>query len=178
MREEPPVDPAITFYQTLAGTSFTLLGLWFGVLQFAHGGWRTDPSRHRWSTHIALHFFLPGMASLASMLAAGTGGLIWRITFVAVGLAGLVEAVSFLRTPVLPRPGLSRMLCALDPVLYASMLAVAIVPKDAFSLPPLQLAGMATGSVFLVGLCHVWLAFTERREEDRVMSEDAETSLR
>lgn len=26
-------DPAITFYQSLAGISFTLLGLWFAVLQ-------------------------------------------------------------------------------------------------------------------------------------------------
>lgn len=171
------MDPVITFYQTLAGMSFTLLGLWFGVLQFAGGSWRTDPAKHRWSLHIALHFFLPGMASLASMLAAGTSGSIWRITFVAVGLVGLVEAVSFLRTAVLPRPRSSRILCVLDPVLYALMGAVALAPKEAFGVPRLHLAGMAAGLVFLVGLCHVWLAFAERREEDRLPSEDAEASL-
>lgn len=159
------MDPAITFYQTLAGTSFTLLGLWFGVVQFAHGGWRTDPRQHRAGLHVALHFFLPGMASLASMLAGNVaGGLIWRTTFVAAGLIGLVEAVSFARlrkgADALP----SRVLRNLDPVLYATMAVVAFVPQGSSALTPLQLAGMATGGVFLVGLCFVWLAFAEPQD--------------
>jgi hypothetical protein len=156
------MDPAITFYQALAGISFTLLGLWFGVAQFAHGGWRTDPGQHRAGLHVALHFFLPGMASLASMLAGDVaGGLIWRATFVMAGLTGLVEAVTFVRlrggVDALP----SRILRSLDPVLYATMVVVAFVPRGTFALTPLQLAGMATGGVFLVGLCFVWLAFAE-----------------
>ena len=159
------MDPAITFYQALAGTSFTLLGLWFGVVQFAHGGWRTDPRQHRAGLHVALHFFLPGMASLASMLAGGAaGGLIWRSTFVVAGLIGLVEAVSFVRlrrgADALP----SKILRSLDPVLYATMVVVAFVPPGTSTLTPLQLAGMATGGVFLVGLCFVWLAFAEPQD--------------
>jgi hypothetical protein len=161
------VDPAITFYQALAGTSFTLLGLWFGVVQFAHGGWRTDPSQHRAGLHIALHFFLPGTASLASMLAGGAaGGLIWRMTFVVAGLIGAAEAVSFVRrrrgVDALP----SRLLSSLDPLLYAAMMAVAFVPPGTFALTPLQLAGMATGAIFLVGLCYVWLAFAEPQDSE------------
>ncbi len=159
------MDPAITFYQALAGTSSTLLGLWFGVVQFAHGGWRTDPRQHRAGLPVALHFFLPGMASLASMLAGGVaGGSIWRSTFVVTGLIGLVEAVSFLRlrreAVALP----SRILRSLDPVLYAAMVVVAFVPPGSHALTPLQLAGMATGGVFLVGLCFVWLAFAEPQD--------------
>ena len=124
------MDPAITFYQALAGISFTLLGLWFGVVQFAHGGWRTDPRQHRAGLHVALHFFLPGTASLASML-AGTfaGGLIWRTTFVLAGLIGLVESVFFVRlrrgVDALP----SRILRSLDPLLYATMVVVAVLPR-------------------------------------------------
>ncbi|MGY1829112.1 hypothetical protein ACI8AA_01640 [Geodermatophilus sp. SYSU D01180] len=159
------MNPAIAFYQALAGISFTLLGLWFGVAQFAHGGWRTDPRRHRAGLHIALHFFLPGMASLASMLAGEVmNGLVWRVTFVTAGLIGLVEAASFMRlrrgVDALP----SRILRSVDPVLYAAMTAVAFVPRGTFALTPLQLAGMATGGVFLVGLCFVWLAFAEPQE--------------
>jgi len=159
------MDPAITFYQALAGISFTLLGLWFGVVQFAHGGWRTDPRQHRAGLHVALHFFLPGMASLASMLAGQVaGGLIWRTTFVAAGLIGVVEAVLFVRlqrgVDALP----SRILRSVDPVLYATMVVVAFVPQGTFAITPLQLAGMATGGVFLVGLCFVWLAFAEPQD--------------
>ena len=161
------MDPAITFYQALAGISFTLLGLWFGVVQFAHGGWRTDPRQHRAGLHVALHFFLPGMASLASMLAGGVGGgIIWKITFVIAGLIGVAEAVSFLRlkggVDALP----SKVLRSVDPLLYAAMVVVAFVPRGTFALTPLQLAGMATGAVFLVGLCFVWLAFAEPEPED------------
>ena len=161
------MDPAITFYQALAGISFTLLGLWFGVVQFAHGGWRTDPEQHRAGLHVALHFFLPGMASLASMLAGGVGGgVIWRTTFVIAGLIGVVEAVSFLRlrggADALP----SRILRSVDPVLYATMVVVAFVPRGTFALTPLQLAGMGTGGVFLVGLCFVWLAFAEPHDDE------------
>ena len=29
------MDPSTTFYQALTSTSFTLLGLWVGVMQFA-----------------------------------------------------------------------------------------------------------------------------------------------
>jgi hypothetical protein len=46
-------------------------------------------------------------------------------------------------------------------VLYAAMVVVAFVPPGSHALTPLQLAGMATGGVFLVGLCYVWLAFAE-----------------
>jgi hypothetical protein len=163
--KEASMDPAITFYQALAGISFTLLGLWFGVVQFAHGGWRTDPRQHRAGLHIALHFFLPGAASLASMLAGGVaGGLIWRTTFVMAGLIGVVEAVSFvqLRGGVDALP--SRILRSVDPVLYATMVVVVFVPRGTFGLTPLQFAGMATGGVFLVGLCFVWLAFAEPQD--------------
>jgi hypothetical protein len=159
------MDPAITFYQALAGTSFTLLGLWFGIVQFAHGGWRIDPRQHRAGLHVALHFFLPGMASLASMLAAGVaGGFIWRSTFVVTGLIGLVEAVSFLRLRLEAVALPSRILRSLDPVLYAAMVVVACVPPGLHALTPLQLAGMATGGVFLVGLCFMWLAFAEPQD--------------
>lgn len=61
------MDSATDFYQTLTGTSFTLLGLWFGVMQFGHGDWRGDPRRHRSTIHIALHFFLPGMLGMGSL---------------------------------------------------------------------------------------------------------------
>ena len=39
---------ALAFYQLLATASFTLLGLWFVVVGLSHGGWRTDPARHRY----------------------------------------------------------------------------------------------------------------------------------
>lgn len=161
------MDPAITFYQALVSVSFTLLGLWFAVLQFGHGGWLSDIERHRSSLHIALHFFLPGMASMASLLGTGTeGALVWRITFALAGLVGLAESVLFLRSPDGPRALAGRTLRALDPLLYSSMIAAAFLAPGTLPLTPLQVEGMATGSLFLFGLCYVWLAYAESAQEE------------
>jgi hypothetical protein len=83
---------ALAFYQLLATASFTLLGLWFVVVGLAHGGWRTDPTRHRYDLHVALHFLLPGTTGLAAVLAGGEP-LFWRAAALLAALAGLVESV-------------------------------------------------------------------------------------
>ncbi len=157
------MEAATTFYQTLTGVSFTLLGLWFGVMQFGHGDWRKDPHRHRSTLHIALHFFLPGMLGLGSLLGSPVdAGLIWRVTFALGASIGVVESVSFLVAPHGPTGRTERALRALDPVLYGLLFLIAFVPPELFTLTPLQLGGVVTGTLFLVGLCYVWLAFAER----------------
>jgi hypothetical protein len=161
------MDPAITFYQTLTSISLTLLGLWFAVVQFSHGGFRTDPGRHRSSLHVTLKFFLPGVMGLASLLAsANDGGLIWRITFVLGGLIGLVESVRYLQHGGDPSGHIGvRTLALIDPLLYALVAAAAFVPPGITRLTPLQIEGIVTGLVFVSGLCAVWLAFAERAPE-------------
>jgi hypothetical protein len=157
------MEPAVAFYQTLTSVSFTLLTIWFAVMQFAHGGWRTDGDRHRATLHIALHFFLPGMLGLSSLLSAPSdGGVIWRSAFVLAGAIGAVEAVQFLTAPEGPDGTVQRALRTLDPVLYVALVATAFVPAKATMLTPLQIGGMVNGAVFLSGLCSVWLAFAER----------------
>ncbi|MGI8693054.1 MAG: hypothetical protein ACR2JK_09170 [Geodermatophilaceae bacterium] len=92
------MESATNFYQSLTGISFTLLGLWFGVMQFGHGEWRDDPHRHRSTLHIALHFFLPGMLGLGSLLSSPLDdGVIWRVTFaIGASIGGIVTGVLFL----------------------------------------------------------------------------------
>jgi hypothetical protein len=153
---------AAAFYQTLSSTSFTLLGIWFGVMQFSHGGWWSDPQRHRSTVHIALHFFLPGMVGLGALLSTPTdGGIMWRTVFVIGGLIGLAESVSFLGAPGASLTAAGRTLRLLDPVWYALMILAALLPAGLFVLAPLQIEGIATGLLFLSGLCSVWLAFAE-----------------
>ncbi|GAA2849768.1 hypothetical protein GCM10010472_03510 [Pseudonocardia halophobica] len=171
------MDPTVTFYQTLSGTSFTLLGLWFGVMQFAHGNWRSDPDRHAATLHLALKFFLPGVLGLASMLGttAGDNGLVWRATFAIGGAIGLVESLRYLlRTGRARVPG--RRLAVLDPLLYALVVAAAFVPAGTLAISPLQIEGIVTGLLFITGLCGVWLAFAERASESTTTTTTAATS--
>lgn len=155
------MDPSMTFYQALTGTSFTLLGIWIAVVQVAHGGWRSDPARHATTLHVTLKFFLPGVLGLVSLLGATTGGgFVWRIAFVLGGLAGLVEAVGYLRGPGCPVA--VRRLAVADPVLYLLVVAVALVRPGALAVTPLQAEGLATGLVFVTGLVGVWIALSEQ----------------
>ena len=139
------MDPSVLFYQTLTSVSFTLLGLWFGVMQFAHGGWRSDPDRHRTTMHIALHFFLPGALGLAALLGtSGSTGVVWRATFVLGGLVGLFESIVYL-TAARPAFGFgSQLLRLLTPVLWALVVIAAFVPSPSPNFTALQAEGIAS----------------------------------
>jgi hypothetical protein len=157
------MDPSVAFYQTLTSVSFTLLGLWFGVMQFSHGGWRSDPVRHRSTMHIALHFFLPGVLGLGSMLGSSAGnGLVWRVTFVIGGLIGLFESIVYLTRHGLPMGIGSRVLRVVSPLLWALLVVASFLPARSAALTSLQLEGAAVALIFVCGLCYVWLAFAER----------------
>jgi hypothetical protein len=151
---------AASYYQLLVTVSFTLLGLWFTVLGIAHGGWRDDPVRHRATLHIALLLLLPGVTGLASVL-GGADTLVWRVAFVLGGLVGVVEAVGFLRAGHRPAGALERVLRAVAPLLYALVVAAALVTVPVGDLVPLQVEGFATGLVFLAGIVHLWLVYAE-----------------
>ncbi len=160
------MDPATPFYSALTSVSFTLLGVWFAVMQFGHGEWRE--SRHRSTLHIALHFFLPGVAGLVALLAGNTaGGLIWRVAFLVVGILGFVEALTFIAAPDAPRAAVGRFLMGLDLPVYALVAAGTFVRPDQLPITPLQLEGLANAALFVIGMCLVWLAFAERQSQMR-----------
>ncbi|MDF2978302.1 MAG: conserved rane protein of unknown function [Actinomycetospora sp.] len=152
------MNAALSFYQLLTTVSFTLLGLWFVVLGL-DPRWRQDPTRHRASLHTTLMFFLPGVMGLGSVLSGGDA-LFWRAFFVVGGLAGLAEAVAYLRAPA---DG-DRVLRALAPPAYAAVVAAAVLPGPVLGLVPLQVEGLATGLVFVGGTAGLWLALTRSRE--------------
>jgi hypothetical protein len=56
------------FYVAFATVCFTLLGLWIIVVQTRHGEWRHSPIHRRRAYGVALHFSLPGLMSLLSLV--------------------------------------------------------------------------------------------------------------
>jgi hypothetical protein len=155
------MNAAIAFYQLLAMVSFTLLGLWFVVVGLSHGGWRTDPARHRYDLHVALHFLLPGSTGLAAVLAGGEP-LFWRAAALLAAVAGIVESVGFLGALAFPRALPGRVLRAVDPLLYVLVGVAAVTSLPLGNLVPMQVEGVATGLVFLTGTAYLWLAYAER----------------
>ena len=80
------------FYTTVAQASFTLLGLWWVLLQIRHDAWFADAAYRRTVYDVSMYFLLPAMMGLASLLATGQPS-IWRVSFALLGAVGVLESV-------------------------------------------------------------------------------------
>ena len=146
-----------SFYSTVAQASFTLLGLWWVVLQIRYGPWMRDPRVRRAVYDISLYFLLPGMMSLMALLAADVS-TIWRISFAVAGVVGALEsALSILHTRGHDSP--SRIIDLgnwLSLVLYPAVAAIAIrrtIPHEiGIELRPLEAEGILIGLLLILGV--------------------------
>ncbi len=153
------------FYQTVTSFCFTLLGLWWAVIQFRYDAWMLNPARRRLAHLIHLSFLLPGVMSLGAML-TGDQPLIWRSVFVLVSLFGLAAGIyALVGGPRQAMPGGSFLLgqsCAA--CIYALMLVFALFPgllqALGWSLLPLQLEGLFLCLLVTVGVNIAWAALT------------------
>ena len=77
------------FYQTVATFCFTLLGLWWGVVQFRHSDWMADQNWRRMAYSVQLSLIVPGAMSLGAQT-AGEIKIIWRLVFLITCGLGIV----------------------------------------------------------------------------------------
>lgn len=159
-----------TFYATASALSFTLLGFWWVVVEFRHEELTADPVRRRLAFVISLHFILPGLMSLASLL-TGDLPIVWRVTFGTAGVLGMVASVMGARGAPRTASGTSigRWLWLGLP-LYAIVTMVAIRPdlvRSRFALEPLQVEGAVMTLLVLLGIMFAWVLFTEPRTAER-----------
>lgn len=164
----------IPFYQTAAQLCFTLLGLWWLVLQTKYGEWNVIPARRRLATSISLYFLLPGAMSLIALLGSNVPTL-WRVSFgIASGLGALATAPVWterrsargVRKPVVSLGILAVASLVgrwLGVLLFAGMLVVSVIPQLAqvFQTPPLFLAGIALALLVTLGVGLAWTFFLE-----------------
>ncbi len=150
------------FYQTVATFCFTLLGLWWGVLQLRHDDWVHDPARRRMAYSVHLAFVVPGVMSLGAQT-AGDIKLIWRLVFIVAGLLGIIAMV-FLITATTgrgaPRGWFARYGRWLAVLLYAMVVLLAFAPGLAtlFSpdVKPLQIEGLLFTIIVFLGVGLAW----------------------
>ena len=92
-----------TFYATASALCFTLLGFWWVVVST---GTRSSqqPGSRRFTFLVSLHFIVPGIVSLASLLATGP---MWRVAFGLAGVTGILAVIAGIRA-VEALPGLVR----------------------------------------------------------------------
>ncbi len=157
-----------TFYQTVAQLSFTLLGLWWLVLQTKYDEWIHHRIRRRMATNITLYFLLPGSMSLLALLAANSR-LLWQIAFILAAILGAVATAVFLRDARASQwrnPWSIRIIHIASGVglaLYALIIVVALLPDTIRSLgvAPLTVAGIGVTLLVIVGVTLAWTYFIE-----------------
>ena len=151
-----------TFYATSSALCFTLLGFWWVVVEFRHAELTRDAAARRFTFLVSLHFIIPGIVSLASLLATGA---LWRVAFGAAGVTGMLAVIAGMRD-VASRPGPLRSLgraAWLGVPLYAVLTLVAIAPdivRTSLALEPLQAEGLILLVVLLLGILLAWILFT------------------
>jgi hypothetical protein len=156
------------FYQTVAQLSFTLLGLWWLVLQTKYSEWIHDRQRRRMATNITLYFLLPGSMSLLALLATDSR-LLWQVSFIIAAVIGAVTTILFLRD-ALKSPWRNPMsirvislASGLGVALYILVIIVALMPDlfRAMGATPLTVAGIGVTLLVIVGVTLAWTYFVE-----------------
>ncbi len=81
-----------TFYGFFSATCFTLVGLWWNVVQ-QHPGWMVDDALRRAVGGVYLAFFLPALMGLFAQVGGTSTPSFWRVSFVVVAVVGCAATV-------------------------------------------------------------------------------------
>jgi hypothetical protein len=161
-----------SFYATVAQSSFTLLALWWVLLQIRHDEWFGDAPYRRSVYDVSLYFLLPGMMSLGSLLAIEEAW-IWRASFALFGTVGAVwSALLIQRRGSLGRAApLVRVTDVLSVVVYSLVVVVALwedLPEElGIGLSSLELEGAFVALLLVLGISLAAGIFVSAGPRDR-----------
>ena len=145
---------ASTFYALFSATCFTLVGLWWGVIQRTTH-WVRDPVQGRAIGGIYLSFLLPALMGLFAQVGGTRDQVVWRLAFILIALIGVVATLRLLATDV--APGVTSMRAGAVGI-YALVAIIGAFPKLADVLGLRAIQAEALLLVLLVALGHalVW----------------------
>jgi hypothetical protein len=147
-----------TFYALFSATCFTLLGLWWNVLQ-NNPEWTAVPEERRAVGGVYLTFLLPALMGLFAQVGGAETPAIWRVAFVGVAIVGCFSTLRLLR--VLRQGGGSqraRGKYVATLVIYLLIAVIGAAPEIAapLDLKPIQAEAILLILLVLVGHGLVW----------------------
>lgn len=149
-----------TFYALFSATCFALLGFWWNLLQ-GNPHWLRDPETRASVGGVYLSFLLPALMGLFAQVGGPGTTTIWRISFVAIALIGLLATLRALprsrRSDIDDTP--NRIAAV---VLYALIAVVGLVPETGkpFNLTGIQVEAILLILLVLLGHGLVWRFMT------------------
>jgi len=155
------------FYQTVSGFSFTLVGLWWAVVQFRHEEWMGHAARRRLVYSVHLSFMIPGVMSLGAMI-AGDLKIIWRLVFMLSCVFAILALLFLTQTARAASGGKGKaysgwFICGgrwVTILLYALVAVVAadtnVVKLFGPTITPLQVEGLLLTLLVFLGTSVAW----------------------
>ena len=146
-----------TFYALFSATCFTLLGLWWNVLQL-NTAWVGVEDERRAVGGVYLTFLLPALMGLFAQVGGTETPAIWRVSFVGVAIVGCFSTLRILRvlrTSSDPQP---RTKYVATLAIYLSVAIIGAYPEIAkgIGILPIQAEAILLILLVLVGHGLVW----------------------
>ncbi len=160
-----------TFYALFSATCFTLVGLWWNVVQ-GHQDWMREAALRRIVGGICLSFLLPALMGLFAQVGGTEQPQVWRAAFVVLALIGCACTLR-----LLARARGNRFLTwqqAAATLLYLLIAVVGAFPEAArpLGLRPIQAEALMLIGLIVLGHALVWrfMAGEGRVSGDRDLS--------
>ena len=153
------------FYIAFGPVCFTLLGLWLVVIQTRHEDWRGVTAERRRNQRraygVAMHFSLPGLMSVLSLIDPASTTL-WRVSFAIVAGGGALVLV-LVRGSLPGRMGQAAYVIAV--AMYALIAVIAVVPTlvtdVGLSVRALRVEAVLLAVLVFLGVNVAWLLLFE-----------------
>lgn len=153
-----------TFYALFSATCFTLVGLWWGVVQ-RNTRWVTDPVQRRAIGGVYLAFLLPALMGLFAQVGGAQGQRVWRLSFILIAAIGVVSTLRLLAAEGTPGVTPIRVGAAGT---YALVAIVGIFPAlaDVLGLRAIQAEALLLVCLVALGHALVWRFLVHDSIED------------
>ena len=158
-----------TFYALFSATCFTLLGLWWSVVQ-RHEEWLRNADQRAVVGGVYLSFLLPALMGLFAQVGGTETPAIWRVSFVGIAIVGGVSTMRLLRRSRAgggPQGPLMRHQWVVV-VVYALVAVIGAVPELASPLQVTPIQAEAVLLILLVLIAHglVWEFMVSAADEE------------
>ncbi|MEO6511596.1 MAG: hypothetical protein ABIO16_11440 [Nocardioides sp.] len=146
-----------TFYALFAATCFTLLGLWWNVLQL-NSNWIAVEAERRAVGGVYLTFLLPAMMGLFAQVGGTETPNIWRFSFIIVAVVGCVSTLRLLRVLRESSDKQPRAKYVATLAIYVFVAVIGAAPEVAgpLGIKPIQAEAILLILLVLVGHGLVW----------------------
>ena len=155
-----------TFYALFSATCFTLVGLWWNVIN-GHPAWMADPGMRRAVGGVYLTFLLPAVMGLFAQVGGTENPGVWRASFVVVAVVGVLSTLALLaRSRDAGRSVVATRVAAVAVWLLIAVIGVAPELAGRVDLKPIEAEAILLILLVVLGHVTVWRFMIENTPAD------------